>query len=156
MISSEVESYQLNFKQDISPRVAQLFQGAVEAVASVCTDRAQYFTESYKQTEGVPVHVRRAKAISNVLGKMRIYILDGELIVGNVANKPRASIVCPEFMTNYLKKEFKDETKTPENRPYDKHILPPETKKYLQEEIFPYWEIERLNITLLMNWTTIQ
>lgn len=140
MNTAEVESYQLEFKRNVTPRVESLYQDAIKAVPSVCIDRAKYFTESYKQTESEPVHIRRAKAIKNTLEKMQIYILEGELIVGNVACKPRASVICPEFMTNYLIKEFKNDIKTPENRPYDKHILTSETKKYLQEEIFPYWE----------------
>ncbi len=140
MNTSEVESFQLEFKRNVTPRVESLYQNAIEAVPSVCIDRAKYFTQSYKQTEGEPVHVRRAKAIRNTLEQMQIYILDGELIVGNVACKPRASVICPEFMTNYLMTEFENDIKTPENRPYDRHVLTPETKKYLQEEIFPYWE----------------
>ncbi len=136
---AEVESYQLSFKRSVTERVEALYQDAIKAEASVCIDRAKYFTQSYKETEGEPLNVRRAKALANVVHNMSIYILDGELIVGNVACKPRASVVCPEFMTNYLEKEFQDEKKTPENRPYDRHILTPEVKKYLQEEIFPYW-----------------
>jgi len=139
-MSKVVESYQLEFKRNVTPRVERLYQNAIDAVPSVCIDRAKYFTESYKQTEGESVNIRKAKAIKNTLEKMHIYILDGELIVGNVASKPRASVVCPEFNTNYLMKEFNDELKTPENRPYDRHTLTPEIKKYLQEEIFPYWK----------------
>jgi len=39
-------------------------------------------TESYKETDGQPMVLRRAKALANVLGKMGIFIRDHERIVG--------------------------------------------------------------------------
>jgi formate C-acetyltransferase len=45
-------------------------------------------TEAYKQTEGEPQIIRRAKALANALDNITIFIEDGELIVGNTASKP--------------------------------------------------------------------
>ena len=53
-------------------------------------ERARYWTESYRQTDGEPEVIRRAKALKNLLEKMTIYIEEGELIVGNVARDPYA------------------------------------------------------------------
>ncbi len=136
---ADVGSYQLNFKKNITPRVEKLYQNAIDATASVCVERARYFTESWKETEGQPVEIRRAKAIANVLSKMSIYILDGELIVGNVATKPRASVVDPEYSTTILNKEFQDPEKNPVDRPYDRHEMSDAVRKELMEDIFPYW-----------------
>jgi choline trimethylamine-lyase len=44
--------------------------------------RSRLMTESYKQTDGQPMVLRRAKALANVLGKMGIFIRDHERIVG--------------------------------------------------------------------------
>lgn len=44
--------------------------------------RSRLMTESYRQTDGQPMVLRRAKALANVLGKMGIFIRDHERIVG--------------------------------------------------------------------------
>ena len=54
----------------------------------LCTEKIRLFTESFKQTEGEPQILRRAKALANVLDKITIFIEDGELLVGNAASKP--------------------------------------------------------------------
>ena len=136
---AEVESFQLEFKRTVTPRVEKRFQDAVEAQPAVDIGRARYYTESWKQTEGESVYIRRAKAYDNVLRKMDIYIQEGELIVGNVAFCPRGSVICPEFSASVFSREFLDDTFSPECRPYDHHIFDPEYKKELLEDIFPYW-----------------
>jgi hypothetical protein len=54
----------------------------------LCTQKARLMTESYKQTDGEPTIIRRAKALENILSNINIFIEDGELIVGNAASKP--------------------------------------------------------------------
>jgi formate C-acetyltransferase len=44
--------------------------------------RSRLMTESFKQTDGEPMVLRRAKALANVLGKMGIFIREYERIVG--------------------------------------------------------------------------
>ncbi|MBL7216381.1 MAG: hypothetical protein ISS62_01700 [Desulfobacteraceae bacterium] len=44
--------------------------------------RSRFFTESYKETEGQTMVVRRAKALASLLAKMDIFIRDHERIVG--------------------------------------------------------------------------
>ncbi|MBM3154854.1 MAG: hypothetical protein FJ008_05905 [Chloroflexi bacterium] len=51
--------------------------------------RSRYLTESYKQTDGMPMVMRRALALENILKKMDIYIQDWERLVGNAVSFPR-------------------------------------------------------------------
>jgi len=51
--------------------------------------RSRLVTESYRQTEGEPMVIRRAKALANVLSHMDIYIQDWERIVGNNVSTPQ-------------------------------------------------------------------
>lgn len=44
--------------------------------------RSRLMTESYKETDGQPMVLRRAKALANILGKMGIFIRHYERIVG--------------------------------------------------------------------------
>src|SRR5512147_935054 len=48
----------------------------------VALERAIYFTESFKATEGQPLVLRWAKALKNIAEKMSVVIFDDELIVG--------------------------------------------------------------------------
>lgn len=52
--------------------------------------RSRFITESYKMTDGLPMVMRRAKAMEHILNNMPIYILDWERIVGNQAESPDA------------------------------------------------------------------
>ncbi len=50
--------------------------------------RSRLLTESYRETEGQPMTIRRAKALERILSKMDIYIQDWERIVGNNVPTP--------------------------------------------------------------------
>lgn len=54
----------------------------------LCVEKARLVMESYRQTEGEPTIIRRAKATAHYLDNKTIFIEDDELIVGNVASKP--------------------------------------------------------------------
>jgi pyruvate formate-lyase/glycerol dehydratase family glycyl radical enzyme len=51
--------------------------------------RSRILTESYKQTEGEPMVIRRAKALERILTRMDLYIQDWERIVGNNVPTPQ-------------------------------------------------------------------
>jgi formate C-acetyltransferase len=51
--------------------------------------RSQLLTESYRQTEGEPMVIRRAKALERILTRMDLYIQDWERIVGNNVRTPQ-------------------------------------------------------------------
>ncbi len=50
--------------------------------------RSRLLTESYRETEGEPMVIRRAKGLNNILNKMDVYIQDWERIVGNNVSTP--------------------------------------------------------------------
>src|SRR4030042_4470966 len=53
----------------------------------ICVEKVRLMTESYKQTEGEPELLRRAKALAHPLDYITIFIREGELIVGNGASR---------------------------------------------------------------------
>jgi len=65
-----------------TPRVERLKQSYLDAQSTVASDRAWFMMESYKQTEGEPPVIRRAKGLRNVLENMPIAIREDELLVG--------------------------------------------------------------------------
>ena len=118
-----------------SARIIKLRALTKKEVPKLCIDRAVLFTRSYKETEGDPSDIRRAKAFAKVLREMTIYIKEGELIVGNQASEPMAGKLFPELGVNWLEKEL-DSIST---RPQDPFALSAEDKKALKEEVIPYW-----------------
>jgi pyruvate formate-lyase/glycerol dehydratase family glycyl radical enzyme len=51
--------------------------------------RSRYLTDSYRQSDSLPMVRRRALAFANILEKMDIYIQDWERIVGNAVSFPQ-------------------------------------------------------------------
>ncbi len=134
-----VQNYQLIYDYQNTDRVDSLRERALDTKPFVCIERAKYYTESYRESEGKDPLIRRALALKNLLDKMTIYINEDELIVGNNSSGPRGSVVAPEYSSNWLKKELHDPVKAPDRRNQDRHIVSDEVKNMLKGEILPYW-----------------
>jgi len=100
-----------------------------------CLDRARLVTESYQETESLPMIIRVAKSFEKCLKEMRIYIKPKELIVGNLASKPKATPIYPEFGVTFIKEEL-DQF---EKRPFDRFIVEDKIKDGLKD-IISYWK----------------
>jgi pyruvate formate-lyase/glycerol dehydratase family glycyl radical enzyme len=72
----------------MNQRIQRLKQRLVVEKYPICVEKSLLVMESYRQTEGEPQIVRRAKATAHYLDHKTIFIDDDELIVGNVASKP--------------------------------------------------------------------
>ena len=75
---------------------------------SLSAERAEIVTAYYQKAAGAPVILRRAGALEEVLAKKTIYILPGELIVGNQSARPRAAEIYPEFSVQWVLDELDD------------------------------------------------
>jgi pyruvate formate-lyase/glycerol dehydratase family glycyl radical enzyme len=100
--------------------------------AKVCLERARLITESYKQTEGEPEVLRRAKALAYILDNMTIYIRDGERIVGNFASDPAGIPIFPELALDWVDKIIMENSNEEERRLW-------------REEICSYWDGKNLH-----------
>lgn len=116
-------------------RVKRLRQVIIDAKPQVEADRVVLITESYKETEGMPNILRRAKAVEKIFNNLPVTIRDDELIVGAITVSPRSTGLCPEFSYDWVEKEFD----TMSTRMTDRFEIPKETQKILHEE-FKYWK----------------
>lgn len=107
----------------------------------ISLERARLYTQSWAQTEGQPVVIRRARAVANVLANHRIVIEDTDLIVGNRSVTPRAGVVSPEMSPYWIADEL-DEFPT---RPQDPFDISETDKAEYREELLPYWSGRSLN-----------
>lgn len=120
----------------LSERIEKLKEGLFKEKRQISLERAKLYTESWKQTEGEPVIVRRAKALANILNKVEINIKSGELIVGDRTAKPRAGVISPEMSPYWILDELEEFP----TRPQDKFEIFEDDKTYFKEELYPYWK----------------
>ena len=125
------------YSEDIakSPRIPRLIEHLYAKMPVVEADRAVLLTESYKETEGEPIIIRRAKAFDHICRNIPIIIRPDELIVGSSSQAPRGCQVFPEFSFEWLESEFD----TMEHRTADPFYIADETKKTLHE-VYKYWK----------------
>ena len=117
-----------------TPRITQLVEDLFRNPPQIEADRAELLTESYRQTEGEPVIVRRAKAFEHILSNIPIIIRPGELIVGSATQAPRGCQTFPEFSYTWLDGELD----TVATRTADPFFITDETKARLRA-VHPYW-----------------
>lgn len=118
----------------MTSRIEKLKARVFAANTAICGERARWLTESYRETEGQAMPLRRAKAFQKVLENMKIYIAEDELIVGNFASAPRSAPLFPEFGIAWLKKEL-DWLPT---RPLEPFAVP-EDVRAMVDELELYW-----------------
>ncbi|KPJ58181.1 MAG: hypothetical protein AMJ42_03745 [Deltaproteobacteria bacterium DG_8] len=118
---------------------------------TICPERAIYFTELMKQTEGEPIILRRAKGFKYVLGKITPIIREGELIVGNQTRYVRGAPLFPEKNVLWIKDALEKTPKVEEKFDLGKGggisrdfvtyrvaFTPEEEQKF--DEVIDYWE----------------
>lgn len=101
----------------------------------LCMERAKFYTDVYRETEGENPSIRAAKALTKTFENMSIEIYPDELLVGNRSSQYIAPPFAPEKGDfNYVFKYL-----FPRLEKFGYHISQ-EHKKILFEEIIPYWE----------------
>src|SRR3990172_11092397 len=80
----------------VSERITILRENVLRTKPTVCTERAKFYTDVYRESEDKPVIIRRALALEKTLREMTIFIDAGELIVGNQSSQHRAAPIFPE------------------------------------------------------------
>ena len=87
-------------------RITRLVNHLFEKMPQVESERAVLVTESYKQTENLPIILRRSRAFRHILENIPIVIRPDELVVGSATKAPRSCQTFPEFSFEWLEAEF--------------------------------------------------
>ena len=115
-------------------RLASLQMRMQKRKASICSQRAVLYTESFKQSIGDPYILRKARAFAYTLRNMEIYIEPDSLIFGNQASRNFAAPIFPEYSIDWVIDEL-DEF---EKREGDIFFIDEKTKQDLRD-IAPFW-----------------
>ena len=69
---------------------------------NLCIERAQYYTQSYKRSEGEPKVIRIAKAYNHYLSHVSLPLHEHDLFAGYAGGKMQCSQIFPELCADYL------------------------------------------------------
>lgn len=102
--------------------------------ASICSQRALLYTESFKESEDDAYIIRKAKAYAHTLKHMDIYIEEDSLIFGNMASSNFAAPIYPEYSIDWVVDELDEFDK----RTGDIFYIDEKVKEDIRR-IAPYW-----------------
>jgi pyruvate formate-lyase/glycerol dehydratase family glycyl radical enzyme len=132
----------------MNERVSKLREQSIKTKPYVTPERAILITEFYRNdvASQSSTPVRRALAFKHVLENKRIYIGDGELIVGERGPAPKAVPTYPEICCHSL--EDLEILSTRKKTPY---AVNEKTKKTYKEDIIPFWKGRSIRETIFSN-----
>ncbi|MDR1777575.1 MAG: glycyl radical protein [Desulfovibrio sp.] len=99
-------------------------------------ERALYFTQSMRETEGQPLVLRWAKALMHIARNITVYVQEDQLLLGRAGCDGRYGILYPELDGDFLDIAVRDLP----TRATSPATITPEDAKRVIEEIAPYWK----------------
>lgn len=143
----KIEGKEDKFRQSHS-RVFTMLERFDGQKPRIDIERALYFTQSMKETEGQPLVLRWAKALKHIAENMTVYVQDDQLLLGRAGCDGRYGILYPELDGDFLDIAVRDLP----TRTQSPATITPEDAKVVIEEIAPFWKgktfHEKLNAAL--------
>ncbi len=129
----------------VTDRIEKIRQNYINSKPAISYERARIWTESHKKTEGQSTSLRRAIAFRDTCEQLDVKIFGGELIVGATGEFRKCGILTPEFSWVWVDREMDNFDK----RVQDPYVMTDEQRKYVRENIFPYWKGKSLEEAFL-------
>ncbi len=129
----------------ITKRIEIAKKNYINSKPCISYERARIWTESHKKTEGEAIAIRRAKAFRDTCQQIDVNIFEGELIVGAIGEFRKCGILTPEFSWTWVDREMDNFDK----RVQDPYVMTDEQRKFVRENIFPYWKGKSLEEAFL-------
>ena len=116
-------------------RIQKLIDDLYSGTPTIESTRAEIITESFKNTEELPLYIRKSRAFKALAEKLPVVIRDDELVVGCNCFARRGCPTFPEFSNKWLEDEFD----TVATRSADPFYISDETAAKLRE-VHKYWQ----------------
>ena len=120
----------------ITERLRRLKESYLEWKPTITTYRARAITKIAKENPGMPKSIFRGKSFRYCCETAPLVIQDDELIVGAPCGAPRAGAFSPDIAWRWMA----DEIDTIGTRAQDPFYISDEDKKFMREELFPFWK----------------
>jgi formate C-acetyltransferase len=129
----------------MNTRVRRLRRESINARPFITPERALLITEFYEKlnAERLSTPLKRALALNYLLENKKIWIGQGELIVGERGPSPKAVPTYPEICCHSL--EDLDILHSRKKTPY---LVDEETRKAYKEKIIPFWKGKSIRETI--------
>ena len=123
--------------KQMKERIRSLREKSLKAVKKISAERAILVTRFYRECEkkDLPVAVKRAEFFRYFMKNKKVFIGDGERIVGERGPEPGATPTYPEVCLHSL-----DDLELLHNRPKVSFRSDDEVRRIYAEEIIPYWK----------------
>lgn len=125
-----------NINRQGRERIYRILERNQFTLPHVDVERAKYFTESMRETEGELLTLRWAKALKNVAEKITVWITPDQLLAGRVGKLGRYGILYPEIDGDFYREVLVDL----EHRDKSPFQISQEDIRTVMEDIAPYWE----------------
>ena len=131
----------------MNKRIEKLRRQSVEIKPYISTERAELITEFYKSD--IPLRnsvvVTRALAFKHLMENKTVCINDGELIVGERGEAPKATPTYPELCCH-----DQEDLRILNNRKKTSFVVSDKVKKTYEEKIIPFWSGKTLREKLFL------
>lgn len=134
---------------NLTERVSRLRQQSLDAVESLSSERAELLTDFYSQKLQITsVPVQRALSFAYLLEHKSISIADGELIVGEKGDRPKATPSFPELCCHTLQ-----DLDILDTRPLTSFKVSAQTRKAYEDKVIPFWQGKSIRDLLFAEMT---
>ncbi|MBN2280502.1 MAG: glycyl radical protein [Candidatus Marinimicrobia bacterium] len=125
----------------LSERIQKLKDQSENATPKLSIERAKLLTDFYQSDwpKGKSIPIQRAMAFKYILENKKLCINDGELIVGERGESPKATPTYPEICT-HTNQDFE----ILNSRPKVPFKVDEETRRIQQQQITPFWSGQSL------------
>jgi formate C-acetyltransferase len=130
-----IEGKEDTFRKSHS-RVFRLLERFEGQKPRIDIERALFFTQSMRETEGQPLVLRWAKALKHIAENITVYVQEDQLLLGRAGCDGRYGILYPELDGDFLDIAVRDLP----TRATSPAVITPEDAKRVVEEIAPYWK----------------
>ncbi len=136
-------------ERGMNDRVKKLRKLSVETQPHIYIERAVLETEAYQMYEGkVSIPELRALTLKHIFSHKKLYIGDGELIVGEKGDHPQSAPTFPELCCHTL-----EDMHNMHGRDVVNFTVTEEDLKIQEEKIIPYWEGRSMRQKILSSMT---
>ena len=142
-----VGTWQQLFVPSCSQRVQKAKARTIREM-EICLERARAHVKAEAIYADEPRVVQRAHILETYLKDKTVYILEDELIVGNITSKIRGGPFF-DLAVRFVDEELGDPVKDFEARPHDKFLITQAERKELREVLIPYFRGRTLGDLIL-------
>ncbi len=121
----------------MNERIRNLREKSLNKIPYISAERAILLTDYYenKLQEIDPIPIQRAKAVKYFFENKKLYIGEGELIVGERGEAPKAVSTFPEIIVHSMQ-----DLQILDTRPKIPYKVSNDVKQIYQDKIIPFWK----------------